>query len=125
MLIRILIGIAGVLGLSAALLFWLRPESAAAGVGLAIANGAGTATIRADIAGFFGASGVFALLAAVRNRAHHAFAVLVLMAFALFGRIVNLVFVGWNPVFLPPMAIEVMVIVLFAFACRVLGESQG
>ncbi len=123
--LRILIGIAGTLGLAAACWFWLKPETAASGVGLAIANATGSATIRADIAGFFGASGLFALAAAVRNQSHFAVGTLVLMAFALFGRVVNVFLAGWNPLFLPPMIIEVVVVALFAFAVRAMRQPDS
>jgi len=121
---RILIGIAGVLGLLAACTFWLEPDRAGSGIGLLVANATGNATIRADIGGFFGASGLFALIAAIRGDARFALGTLVLMAFALFGRVLNLLLSGWNPIFLPPMLIEVFVIAVFAFAWRALRETE-
>lgn len=121
--VRVLIGVAGLFGLAAAVMFWAGPERAAAGVGLALANATGAATIRADIGGFFAASGLFALLGAARGRADAALVTLVLMAFALFGRLVNVAIGGWNPILLPPMAIEIVVIALFAFAYRVLSAA--
>ena len=120
--VRVLIGIAGALGLVAALMFWLEPERAAQGVGLALANPTGTATIRADIAGFFAASGVFALIGSIQGRAEPVFGTLMLMSFAFLGRLLNVAMSGWNPMFLPPMLIEIVVIALFAFAYRTLSR---
>ena len=58
-------------------------------------------SIRADIAGFFGAAGLFALVAAISGQSRFALVTLVLMAFALSGRVINLLAAGWNPM-LPP-----------------------
>ena len=122
--VRILIGVLGAIALAAAANFWLRPIPAGAMVGLSIANATGAATIRADIAGFFAASGVFALVGAVRASAPAALAALVMMAFALFGRVVNIALSGWDPIFLPPMAIEAVTIGVFALAYRTLNASR-
>ena len=123
-LFRVLIGVLGVLGLLAACLFWLDPERAGAGVGLDLANATGAATIRAQIAGFFAASGLFALVAAVRNRPQPALGALVLVLFALFGRIVNVVRGGWSPLFLPPIAIECVTIAIIAFAWHFMRQRS-
>jgi hypothetical protein len=123
LIFRVLAGLAGVAGLIAAVAFWIHPDAAAQGLGLTIANATGTATVRADMAGFFGASGVFALLAAVRSDARYAFVVLVLMLFALGGRLINVVLSGYAPALLPPMVIELVVIALFAATTRVLGKA--
>lgn len=121
--LRILVGLAGAAGIAAAIAFWLHPDTTAHGVGLAIANATGSATVRADMAGFFGASGVFALLAASRNDGRYAFVVLVLMVFALGGRLINIAPSGYTPALLPPMIVEIVVIALFAIAARTLARG--
>jgi len=123
-LFRVLIGILGMLGLAAACLFWLDPERAGAGVGLDLASVTGAATIRAQIAGFFGATGFFALAAAARNQSQFALAALVLTLFALFGRIVNLAANGWDLLFLPPIAIECVTIAILALAWHFMRSRQ-
>lgn len=123
-LFRVLLGILGVLGLAAACLFWLDPERAGAGVGLELANATGAATIRAQIAGFFGASGFFALVAAARNEPQFALAALVLTLFALFGRIVNLVLSGWNALLLPSVAGECVAIAIIALAWHFMRRAS-
>ena len=75
------------------------------------------------MAGFFGAAGVFALLAASRSDARYAFVVVVLMLFALGGRIINIAVSGYAPTLLPPMIVEAAIIALFAAAARVLTKS--
>src|SRR5579871_3649186 len=96
MLVRVLAGFVGCLGLAVALTAWLRPESIAGSLGLVITNPTGLATIRADIGGFFGASGIFAVLAAVHGRPQYVLAALLLQCFAIAGRLVNIAFVGWS-----------------------------
>jgi len=122
LILRVLVGLAGAAGLVAAIAFWIHPEAAAQGLGLTIANVTGTATVRADMAGFFGASGVFALLAGIRSDARYAFVVLVLMLFALAGRMINVVLSGYTPALLPPILIEVVTVALFSVATRVLSR---
>ena len=121
---RVLLGNLGALALAAACLFWLDPERAAAGVGLSLDNATGAATIRAQIGGFFAASGFFALVAAARNQAQFALAALVLTSFALFGRIVNVAANGWNSLFLLPIAIECMTIAVIALAWHFMRKLE-
>jgi hypothetical protein len=120
LIFRVLVGLAGTAGLAAAIAFWIHPEAAAQGLGLSIANVTGTATVRADMAGFFGASGVFSLLAAIRSDARYAFVVLVLMSFALGGRLINVLLSGYNAALVLPMIIEIVTIAFFAAATRAL-----
>jgi hypothetical protein len=116
-------GIGGLLALAATLFFWLRPEGAAQGVGLTVANAIGLATVRADLAGFFGASGLFALLAAIRARPEYALPPIVLMSFAIVGRLLNIALGSFDPAFLNPIAIEAFVIAIFVGGYRVLQTS--
>lgn len=122
-LLRILIGAVGVLALTAALASWLMPAKIAGGLGLALADPTGTATIRAQVAGFFAAWGSFALLGAMRARADAVLVSISLMTFALFGRLINVILTGWDSTFLPPLAIEILTLALFALAYRALRNQ--
>ncbi len=121
-LIRIVMGLLGALALFATVMYWLRPESMAQSVGLTVANAAGLATVRADLAGFFGASGLFALLAAWTGDGRYALTTLALMAFALLGRIINIAFGSFEQAMFVPMGIEAVAILVFAFGYRTLSR---
>ena len=115
-LLRILIAFVGLLALGATLLAWFRPESFAGDLGLATAGEIGRATIRSDLGGFFGASSVFAILAAVHGRSQYTRAALLLLGFAVVGRLVNIAVAGWNPAYAAPLLIEAAVIAIFVLA---------
>lgn len=72
-IMRALVGIFGVVALAIAIRFWIAPAAMAAQLGFAIQRGLGIATMRADLAGFFGGTGAIALASAA--------AVLILMIF--------------------------------------------
>ena len=114
-LLRILIAFVGLLALGATLLAWFRPESFG-DLGLATAGEIGRATIRSDLGGFFGASSVFAILAAVHGRSQYTRAALLLLGFAVVGRLVNIAVAGWNPAYAAPLVIEAAVIAIFVLA---------
>ncbi len=115
-LLRVLIAIVGLLALAATLLAWFRPESFGGDLGLVAASEIGRATIRSDMGGFFGASSVFAILAAVHGRSQYTRAALLLLAMAVTGRLVNIAVGGWNPAYTAPLVIEAAVIAIFALA---------
>jgi hypothetical protein len=121
--IRIVIGLLGLLALAATVNFWLRPELAAQGVGLTVANPMGLASVRADIAGFFAVSGLFALLTAWTGRAEYALTTLALMSAALLGRAINIVLGSFDQTMLVPMVIEAVTIVIFLFGYRTLKAN--
>jgi hypothetical protein len=120
--LRGLIGIVGVLAVLLALQFWLHPAAPAAKLGLSPLGDLGLSTIRADMAGFFGAAGVLALIAAIRNQGAWLTAPLLMVAIALTGRVVNVIAQGWSPDFMQPMAVEAVLVVLFAAGRRGLGS---
>ena len=121
--IRIVMGLLGLLALAATVNFWLRPELAAQGVGLTVANPMGLASVRADIAGFFGVAGLFALLAAWTGRADYAPTTLALMSAALLGRLINIALGSFDSTMLVPMGIEAVTIVIFLFGYRMLRQA--
>ena len=121
-LLRLIVGLTGVLALLLALRLWAAPTPAAAKLGVAALSPLGVATLRADFAGFFAGAGVFALAAAIRNEGRLLTAPLVLVALALAGRALTLVQDGVNPAMLPPMSIEAGLVVVFAIGRARLGQ---
>lgn len=122
-ILRGLVGIVGVLAVLLALQFWLNPAGPAAKLGLSPLGSLGLSTIRADMAGFFGAAGVLALIAAIRGQGGWLTAPLLMVGIALTGRVINVIMVGWSPDFLQPMAVEAVLAALFAAGRQVLGKA--
>ena len=122
-LFRLLIGIAGVLALLIAARIWMAPAEAAAKLGLVGQGALGLATIRADLAGFFGGAGVFALAAAIRDDRRLLLPPLVLIGLALAGRVFSLAVGGWSEAALPPALIEVVLVAILAVGRQVLGKG--
>lgn len=122
-ILRGLVGIVGVLAVLLALQFWLNPAGPAAKLGLSPLGSLGLSTIRADMAGFFGAAGVLALVAAIRNQGSWLTAPLLMVSIALTGRVVNVIVQGWSPDFVQPMAVEAVLVVLFAAGRRMIGRA--
>lgn len=118
--LRIIVGIAGVLGLLVAARLWMAPNEMAAQLGLAPSGPLGLASIRADMGGFFAAGGAFALAAAIKGRGALLLPPVVLIALALVGRLITIVSNGFTPDMGPPLAIEAVLLVLFAAGWRLL-----
>lgn len=115
MIARVLVGVAGLLGLLVALRFWMAPEDVAAQLGVQASGPLGIASIRADIAGFFAAGGGFSLVAAIRNRAGLLTAPIVLIGLALTGRFLTLALNGISNDMIPPLAIEAALLAILIF----------
>lgn len=113
LLLRVLVGTAGLLGLLVLARIWMAPAEVASQLGVAASGPLGLATIRADMGGFFGAGGVFALIAAIKGRGGLLFASSVLIALALVGRVIAVAANGFATEMGPPMAIEAVLLVLF------------
>ncbi len=120
MVLRIVVGVVGLLGLLVAARMWMAPVELAAQLGVAPAGPLGVATIRADMGGFFGGAGVFALIAAFKGRGGLLIAPLVLVGIALSGRILTVVLNGFTQDMGPPMAIEAVLLVVFAAGWKLL-----
>lgn len=123
LIVRVIVGVVGLLGLAMAGAIWLHPENMAAQLGLSVANVLGPATIRADLAGFFAASGLLALGAAIRNEGRYAGVVALLVAVALVGRLFDVASRGFDAQLAQPMIIEAVLVVMFAFAYRQLKRA--
>ena len=118
MLVRVLVGVAGVLALLMAAQLWMHPAAPAAKLGLQAQGVLGLATIRADIAAFFAAAGVLSLAAVIRGEAKLMTAPLLLVALALAGRIATVAASGYSHEQLPPMVVEAVLLGLFGVARR-------
>lgn len=120
MVLRVVVGVVGLLGLLVAARMWMAPIELAAQLGVAPAGPSGVATIRADMGGFFGGAGVFALIAAFKGRGGLLIAPLVLIGIALSGRLLTVVLNGFTQDMGPPMAIEAVLLVVFAAGWKLL-----
>lgn len=118
--LRVIIGVAGVLGLLVAVRLWMAPAELAGQLGVSASGPLGLATIRADMGGFFAAGGVFALAAAIKARGGLLLPSVVLIGLALVGRIVAVAMNGFAPEMGPPMAVEAVLLVLFFAGWRML-----
>ena len=121
-LLRLLVGVVGVLALLLALRIWTNPAMAAAQLGVSALGPLGIATLRADFAGFFAAAGAFSLAAAIRDDRRLLTAPLVLVALALAGRGVTVLHDGLAQPMIMPMAVEAALVALFARGRMVLGQ---
>ncbi|MFN3515190.1 MAG: arylsulfatase [Phenylobacterium sp.] len=110
--------VAGALALLVALRFWLRPEMAAEALSVAPVGVEGLGTLRADLGGFFGAAGLFLLIAAWRRDRRWLVPPLVLLALALAGRTLSFALEGPTLAQVPPMIVEALLIVILLFARR-------
>mgnify|MGYP001346134085 FL=1 len=118
--LRVIIGVAGVLGLLVAVRLWMAPAELAGQLGVSASGPLGLATIRADMGGFFAAGGVFALAAAIKARGGLLLPSVVLIGLALVGRVVAVAMNGFAPEMGPPMAVEAVLLVLFVAGWRML-----
>ncbi|MCC6828933.1 MAG: hypothetical protein IT550_11980 [Novosphingobium sp.] len=114
MVSRLLVGIAGLLGVLVALRLWMAPEDVALQLGVQPSGPFGRATIRADVAGFFGGAGALSIFAAIRNRAVLLTPPLILVGIALTGRIITAASSSITNEMIPPMAIEAGLLAVLA-----------
>lgn len=121
---RGLLGLLGLLLLAIALRVWTQPLALAATLGLSADSLLGVASLRADLGGFFGAGGLFALLAAVRAERRWLVPAMVLLGLALLGRIISFVVSGGGVPQVPPMILEALMLGILAFGWRVLRPKS-
>lgn len=69
LVLRGLLGIAGLLALVVALGFWINPDTLAGKFGIAAQGALGYSTLRADLGALFGGVGLLTIASAVRNSA--------------------------------------------------------
>ena len=115
---RIVIGLVGLLNIGIGLGFLLAPDKLATAFFLAPTTTQGLASLRADFTGFFIGAAVFALIGAWRADPRPLLVPLVMLALALFGRTVSLVIDGRGPEAMGPMILELVMLVLLLAARR-------
>ncbi len=120
LIVRILVGIAGLLAVIMALGFWINPELLAVKFGIAPQGLLGLSTLRADFGALFAGTGVFAIAAAIRNNARLMTAPLLLIGIGFSGRLLTIALAGYDASMLQPMVTEIVLIAIFAAGRRLL-----
>ena len=106
--LRIVVGALGLLSLMLAARIWADPAAAAAQFGLLVNGELGQASLRADNAGLFAATGGLAVFAAFKADGRLLLGPVCLIAAALAGRLLNLVLAGFTFNQVTPILIEVL-----------------
>lgn len=122
--LRVLAGLAGLLGLFIAVRVWIDPVTFPGMLGLQSVGGLGEATIRADVAGFFGMFGVLALAGAIRAEPRLLTAPALLVGLALAGRLLTIVLRGYEPAMLESIVVEVVLLAVL-LAGRLLMKPRA
>jgi hypothetical protein len=120
LVLRLMLGVIGLAALLLAARLWMDPAMAAAKLGVAANGPLGMATLRADLAGFFGVAGGLTLAGAIRSDARFLTAPLLLIGAALTGRVVTVIAMGLKPEMVGPMVVEAVLLVVLAFGRRTL-----
>jgi hypothetical protein len=121
---RIVIGLVGLFNIAIGFGFLLSPHRLAAAFFLSPVGAQGVATLRADFTGFFVGASVFALIGALAADARPLAVPIVMLGLALFGRIVSLLVDGVLPTTVPPMIVELVMILVLALGARVFSNAQ-
>lgn len=123
LVVRALVGIAGLLALLVALGFWFRPDQLAAEFGVSVQSALGYSTLRADFGALFAATGLLSIAAAVKNSARLLMAPLLLIGIGFCGRLLSIALSGYEASMLQPMIVEVVLITLFATGRKTLAQN--
>jgi hypothetical protein len=116
--LRIAVGLGGLLFILIGVAFLIAPAAMGEQFYITAVGSQGLATIRADMTGFFVVGGLFAALGAWKQDPEPLKVPLLLLAIALFGRTVSLIFDGVGPTAFPPMIVEAVFIGLIVAAQR-------
>ena len=116
--LRVIIGLIGLVNITIGLGFLLAPEKLAAAFFLEPVGTQGMATLRADFPGFFIGVSAFALLGAWSGQARPLLVPILILSLALFGRIVSLALDGMAPTAAQPMIAEAVMITLLVLGWR-------
>ena len=122
--LRVLTGLCGLLYITLSLGFLLDPAQAAARLGIGAIAPLGMATLRGDFIGFFGTTGILALLGAVRSDARYFTAPLMLVGMTLAGRLITVVASGFDATMGPPMLVEAVTVALLLLGRRSLKTNR-
>lgn len=123
LIVRIVVGVVGLLSILLAARFFQNPTAPAALLGVAPVGELGIATLRGDFGGFFGVCGIFALAAAIRNSAALVTAPLLAIGIALTGRIVSYALDGGGSAVAQPMLVELTLLLVFGIGCATLARA--
>ncbi|MDB5432786.1 MAG: hypothetical protein JWP35_3902 [Caulobacter sp.] len=121
--LRLVIGVLGLLALLVAARFWMDPGKIGGVLGVQPMGLLGLATLRADMAGFFGTAGLLALAAAIRDDRRLLTAPLIMIGLALTGRIITAGLSGLAQPTIMPMVVEAVGVVLIALGRRSFGVA--
>lgn len=116
--LRIVLGALGLLSLLLAARIWADPSSVAAQLGLLVNGPLGQATLRADVAGLFAATGGLSVFAAFKGDGRFLLGPLCLIGAALAGRLLNLGLAGFTVSQVAPVLIEVLVLSILTAGFR-------
>lgn len=114
--VRILAGLLAAFFLVTGLGFWFSLDQTAASFAIRPENILGRASIRADFGALFFGVGVMSAMACWRKSRAYAYGALLLLAFAISGRIVSIVLDGVAPGGTEPMVVEALGIAILAWA---------
>lgn len=116
MLVRILVGLSGLVAVLMMLNLWFHMGSVIGAMGLATEGLVGRASVRADVGGLFGGIAVFSLMAAWKQNRTWALGALVLVSLAIAGRFVGVVMDGSGPGVWGPIGVEAFMIAILVWA---------
>lgn len=122
--LRIILGLGGLLLLYMGIGFLIDPVASAANFGLIVEGTHGITSIRADMTAFFGVSGVCFAWGAWKRHSAALVIGAALMLIALAARIVSLAINGSFEGFLPPMAVEAVLGVCALIGAKILPASD-
>ena len=122
-LVRIVVGLAGLLSILLGAHFFQDPTAAATLLGVAPSGELGIATLRGDFGAFFGLCGILALAAAIRNSAVLVTAPLLAIVIALAGRTISYALEGGGQAVLQPMLVELTLLIVFGLGRATLGRA--
>ena len=123
-IMRVVIGLVGLLNIALGLGFLLAPAKMAQGFFLLPVGSQGLATLRADFTGFFIGAATFALIGAWRADPRPLLVPLVMLGLALAGRSFSLIVDGVGPDAVGPMVIELVMLVLLVAARRSFAAGE-
>ncbi len=124
--LRGVLGLIGALALLVAAKFWIDPLAIGHQLGVThvVEMGAlGSASMRADFAGFFAAGGIFSLYAVIKGRAQWLMVPSILLGLALTGRLLSFAIDGGGQAEIGPMLVEAVGVALSITGLRTLPRG--
>jgi hypothetical protein len=122
-ILRVVIGLFGILFIALAAGFLLDPTQVASRLGIGPLGPLGLATLRGDFFAFFGAGGILSIIGVVRKDARFLTVPLLMIAMTLAGRLVTVAVSGFDAAMEPPMLVEAFGVLLLVLGRRSLAPS--